>query len=86
MILYFGTRIWPVGETVNTPAFHAGMHGFEPRTGHHLFYFGGLAQLGEHLPDLQKVGGSSPSSFTNYFSFLINLNCPVSSVGRAFDF
>ena len=29
---------WPVGETVNTPAFHAGMHGFEPRTGHHFIF------------------------------------------------
>ena len=37
MILYFGTEIWPVGEMVNTPAFHAGIHGFEPRTGHHFY-------------------------------------------------
>ncbi|CAN2254573.1 hypothetical protein STZ1_40358 [Bacillus subtilis] len=26
--------------------------------------FGGLAQLGEHLPYKQRVGGSSPSSST----------------------
>lgn len=25
---------WPVGETVNTHAFHACIYGFEPRTGH----------------------------------------------------
>ena len=30
-------------------------------------YFGGLAQLGEHLPYKQRVGGSSPSSSTIYF-------------------
>ena len=28
------------------------------------FYCGGLAQLGEHLPYKQRVGGSSPSSST----------------------
>ena len=27
---------WPVGETVNTHAFHACICGFEPRTGHHF--------------------------------------------------
>ena len=27
---------WPVGETVNTHAFHACIYGFEPRTGHHF--------------------------------------------------
>jgi hypothetical protein len=28
---------WPVGETVNSHAFHACIHGFESRTGHHIF-------------------------------------------------
>ncbi len=27
--------LWPVGETVNSHAFHACIHGFESRTGHH---------------------------------------------------
>ncbi len=27
---------WPVGEMVNSYAFHAYIHGFESRTGHHL--------------------------------------------------
>ena len=30
-------------------------------------HIGGLAQLGEHLPYKQRVGGSSPSSSTIYF-------------------
>ena len=29
-------RVWPVGEAVNTYAFHAYMHGFKSRTGHQL--------------------------------------------------
>ncbi len=41
-----GAILWPVGETVNSYAFHAYIHGFEPRTGHqsirsmrqHLFF------------------------------------------------
>ena len=28
--------IWPVGETVNTSPSQGDIHGFEPRTGHHL--------------------------------------------------
>ena len=28
---------WPVGEAVNTPAFHAGIQGFESPTGHHIW-------------------------------------------------
>ena len=51
------SAMWPVGETVNSHAFHACIHGFESRTGHH---YGGLAQLGEHLPYKQGVIGSSP--------------------------
>ena len=57
---------WPVGEAVNTPAFHAGIQGFESPTGHH----GRLAQLGEHLPYKQGVGGSSPSPSTTSDSIL----------------
>ena len=49
-----------VGETVNSHAFHACLHGFESRTSHH----GGLAQPGEHLPYKQRVGGSIPSTST----------------------
>ncbi len=29
---------WPVGETVNSHAFHACIHGFESRTGHQYWY------------------------------------------------
>ena len=63
---------WPVGETVNSHAFHACIHGFESRTGHH---FGGLAQLGEHLPYKQRVSGSSPltSTIKNKYAGLAQL-------------
>ena len=67
---------WPVGETVNSHAFHACIHGFESRTGHH---YGGLAQLGEHLPYKQRVSGSSPLTST---IFVISR---LSSIGRATD-
>ena len=43
---------------LNSPAFHAGIQGFESPTGH----FGRLAQLGERLPYKQDVGGSIPST------------------------
>ena len=56
---------WPVGETVNSHAFHACIHGFESRTGHH---YGGLAQLGEHLPYKQRVSGSSPLTSTIFLN------------------
>ena len=54
-------RNGPLVKRFNTHAFHACIHGFESHTGHH---FGGLAQLGEHLPYKQGVGGSNPSSST----------------------
>ena len=40
--------------------------------------YGGLAQLGEHLPYKQRVGGSIPSSSTIIL-------CRPSSIGRATD-
>ena len=58
---WLGAPSWPVGEAVNTPAFHAGIQGFESPTGHQ---FGRLAQLGEHLPYKQGVAGSSPAPST----------------------
>ena len=45
MVLYTGTKRkageinkWRVGETVNSHAFHACIHGFESRTRHHVNY------------------------------------------------
>ena len=57
-----------------------GSWGLPPaRVGHRFaYFFGGLAQLGEHLPYKQGVGGSSPSSSTIS-------KCRCSSVGRATD-
>ena len=37
------------------------------RVGHCQAVYGGLAQLGEHLPYKQRVGGSIPSSSTIIF-------------------
>ena len=38
---------WPVGQVVKTPPFHGGNTGSNPVR---VTTFGGLAQLGEHLP------------------------------------
>jgi hypothetical protein len=53
----------PLEKRLNSHAFHACIQGFESPTGHH----GRLAQLGEHLPYKQGVGGSIPSAPTIYF-------------------
>ena len=36
--------------------------------------YGGLAQLGEHLPYKQRVGGSNPSASTNAFGVYLFLS------------
>ena len=37
---------WRVGETVNSHAFHACIHGFESRTGHHIgTWFNGRTEV-----------------------------------------
>ncbi len=56
-------NFWPVGQVVKTPPFHGGNTGSNPVR---VTTFGGLAQLGEHLPYKQGVGGSIPSSSTIY--------------------
>ena len=53
------TKYGLLEKGLNSPAFHAGIQGFESPTGH---YFGRLAQLGERLPYKQDVGGSIPST------------------------
>jgi hypothetical protein len=66
--------MWPVGQAVKTPPFHGG------NTSSILVrvtIIGGLAQLGEHLPYKQRVGGSIPSTST--------IICRPSSIGRATD-
>ena len=40
-----------------------------PLLGHHTY--GGLAQLGEHLPYKQRVGGSNPSASTIIFLIVV---------------
>ena len=35
-IIIYALAQWPVGETVNSHAFHACTHGFESRTGHQV--------------------------------------------------
>ncbi len=81
--------IWPLGQAVKTPPFHGGNTGSNPvgvtkffhemkttKFFHEMkitFHFGGLAQLGEHLPYKQGVGGSIPSSSTKIFSLRENI-------------
>ena len=50
---------WRVGETVNSHAFHACIHGFESRTRHHLC---GCSLMVEPLPSKQMVWVRFPSS------------------------
>ena len=54
--------IWLRGQAVKTPPFHGGNTGSSPVGV--ILHIGGLAQLGEHLPYKQGVGGSNPSSST----------------------
>jgi hypothetical protein len=63
---------------VKTPPFHGGNTGSNPVRVTFFLFTGGLAQLGEHLPYKQGVGGSIPSSST-----MINEN--ASSCLDAFD-
>ena len=53
-----------VGQAVKTPPFHGGNTGSIPVR--IICFFGGLAQLGEHLPYKQRVGGSIPSTSIDY--------------------
>ena len=55
-------NLWPVGQVVKTPPFHGGIMGSNPVR----VTYGGLAQLGEHLPYKQGVTGSSPVSSIKY--------------------
>ena len=50
----------PLGQAVKTPPFHGGNTGSSPVR----VIIGELAQLGEHLPYKQRVGGSIPSFST----------------------
>jgi hypothetical protein len=55
----------PIPNTVVKLFSADGSWGFPPvRVGRRQAYNGGLAQLGEHLPYKQRVGGSIPSSST----------------------
>ena len=49
------------GQAVKTPPFHGGNTGSSPVG---VTIIGELAQLGEHLPYKQRVGGSNPSFST----------------------
>ena len=61
---------WPVGQAVKTPPFHGGITGSNPvrvtifLKKAEIKLYGGLAQLGEHLPYKQGVAGSTPASST----------------------
>ncbi len=61
--------IRPLGQAVKTPPFHGGNTGSNPVG---VIFYGELAQLGEHLPYKQRVGGSNPS-FSTIFAGLAQL-------------
>ena len=65
-ILEIILKLRPHGQAVKTPAFHAGIVGSNPAR----VTFGGLAQLGEHLPYKQGVTGSSPVTSTKILTKL----------------
>ncbi len=63
IILYVIFNVRPVGQGVKTPPFHGGNRGSNPLR---VTKYGGLAQLGEHLPYKQRVSGSIPLASTIY--------------------
>ena len=72
--IWLGAPLRPVGQVVKTPPFHGGNRGSNPLRVTNIivlvsvsFKYGRLAQLGEHLPYKQGVGGSIPSSSTINF-------------------
>ena len=56
------------------PACHAGGRGFESRR---VRQYGGVAQLGEHLPCKQDVAGSIPVTSTICRSSIIGSAAPL---------
>jgi hypothetical protein len=68
---------------VKTPPFHGGNTGSNPVRVTFFLFAGGLAQLGEHLPYKQGVGGSIPSSST---MFNILFACLVQLVETSLNF
>lgn len=60
--MYEGVKIiWMCGVAVNMSPCHGEDREFDSR---HIRHYGGLAQLGEHLPCKQNVVGSSPITST----------------------
>ena len=79
MLLLQSKKInWPVGETVNSHAFHACIHGFESRTGYHIgAWFNGRASVSKTVdagsipaaPAIKQVGAIDRSFFL--FKYII---------------
>jgi hypothetical protein len=69
---------------VKTPPFHGGNTGSNPVRVTFFLFTGGLAQLGEHLPYKQGVGGSIPSSSTT-FSILFVGSAQLVKTNLSFD-
>ncbi len=69
---------WPVGQAVKTPPFHGGNTGSSP-VRVILIKYGGLAQLGEHLPYKQRVSGSIPLTSIRFRG--VGVNMPACHAG-----
>ncbi len=76
---------WSVGQVVKTPPFHGGNTGSNPvRIINRIF--GGLAQLGEHLPYKQRVSGSIPLTPIKCWSRSVVVITPACHAGdRGFE-
>ena len=76
---------WSVGQVVKTPPFHGGNTGSNPvRIINRIF--GGLAQLGEHLPYKQRVSGSNPLTPIECWSRSVVVITPACHAGdRGFE-
>ena len=70
------SAMWLVGETVNSHAFHACIHGFESRTSHHFWRFSSVGRASALQAEGQRF---EPVNLHHFFK------CRLSSIGRATD-
>ena len=76
----------PVAQPVRAPPCHGGGRGFDSHPGRLLFvqyFYGIIAQLGEHLPYKQRVTGSSPVG--PIYMFYIRTYAAVAELADAQD-
>ena len=64
------SAMWLVGETVNSHAFHACIHGFESRTGHHKWRFSSVGRASALQAEGQRF---EPVNLHHFFADLAQL-------------